>query len=656
MADRKITDLTALTTPASADVLPIVDVSEAAAADKNKKITVGELFKGVPDGTAAAPAIAFESDDGNGIFLSTTDTVGIATNGSSRMTVSTTAVTSTLSVIVPDGTAAAPSVAFTGSGTDTGIYSPGIDQVAVATNGVQRLYIDSTGSIGVGTTTKAWESGQFFAVQFGKGGAVFGRAAGDEDRNGFVSNAYHDAAGWKYIASSAHATRYEQSDGNHLWYYAGTGTADASVAFSEAMRITSAGLVGIGTSSPSSRLHVSGSEGTLVNIQGTSASAYLLLGNSNNNLGYIGYEGTNFNFYPNNTANALVVTPTGVGIGTTAPQNRLQVGDYSGANYITVGSSSSTKGGILFADGITGNEAYRGYVEYDHSNDLLVFGTGGADKVTVDGSGRLLVGTASSIDSASKLQVKDGYINLYHADSVENAGYGVNFSSNGGATGRTHARIALAQTAGNGGTLTFSTTADGASSPTERMRIGENGNVLINTTTLGAGIGFHTKLAIDGGALGDTAVLKNAAGSSANTLYCWNAGTTGNNGFVAFGTEGSYTQRGIINYNRGSGVVAYNTTSDYRAKTLVGQVENPGATIDALKVYRGVMNGATVERPMLVAHEAQEVAPYCVTGEKDAVDDKGNPIYQQMDHQVLVPLLIAEIQQLRARVAALEAQ
>jgi hypothetical protein len=256
VADRKITDLTALTTPASADVLPIVDVSEAAAADKNKKITVGELFKGVPDGTAAAPAIAFESDDGNGIFLSTTDTVGIATNGSSRMTVSTTAVTSTLPVIVPDGTAAAPSVAFTGSGTDTGIYSPGIDQVAVATNGVQRLYIDSTGSIGVGTTTKAWESGQFFAVQFGKGGAVFGRAAGDEDRNGFVSNAYHDAASWKYIASSAHATRYEQSDGNHLWYYAGTGTADASVAFSEAMRITSAGLVGIGTSSPSHDLDI----------------------------------------------------------------------------------------------------------------------------------------------------------------------------------------------------------------------------------------------------------------------------------------------------------------------------------------------------------------------------------------------------------------
>lgn len=87
MADRKISDLTALTTPATGDLLPIVDVSEAAAADKNKKITVQELFKGVPDGTASAPGLAFESDDGNGIYLAGTDTVGIATGGAQRVTV-----------------------------------------------------------------------------------------------------------------------------------------------------------------------------------------------------------------------------------------------------------------------------------------------------------------------------------------------------------------------------------------------------------------------------------------------------------------------------------------------------------------------------------------------------------------------------------------
>jgi hypothetical protein len=93
MADRKISDLTALTTPASGDYLPIVDISEVAAASKNKRITVEELMRGAPDGTAAAPSIAFESDS------------------------------------------------------NTGIYSPGADQLAVSTGGTGRLFVDASGNI-----------------------------------------------------------------------------------------------------------------------------------------------------------------------------------------------------------------------------------------------------------------------------------------------------------------------------------------------------------------------------------------------------------------------------------------------------------------------------------------------------------------------------
>ena len=79
--------MVALTTPASDDVLPIVDISEAAAVDKNKKISIEELFKGAPSGTAAAPSIAFESDGDSGIFLAGTNTVGITTAGTQRVTV-----------------------------------------------------------------------------------------------------------------------------------------------------------------------------------------------------------------------------------------------------------------------------------------------------------------------------------------------------------------------------------------------------------------------------------------------------------------------------------------------------------------------------------------------------------------------------------------
>jgi len=87
VADRKISDLTALLTPATGDLLPIVDISEAAAADKNKSITVGELLRGAPDGTAAAPGIAFESDGGNGMFLGGTDILAFSTGGTQAVTI-----------------------------------------------------------------------------------------------------------------------------------------------------------------------------------------------------------------------------------------------------------------------------------------------------------------------------------------------------------------------------------------------------------------------------------------------------------------------------------------------------------------------------------------------------------------------------------------
>ena len=105
MANRKITAMTALTAPAESDVLPIVDVSEAAATDKNKKITVQELFKGVPDGTAAAPSLAFGSGDGdNGIYLAGTDNVAISTGGSQRISVTNTGTTITGNLTVQGAT------------------------------------------------------------------------------------------------------------------------------------------------------------------------------------------------------------------------------------------------------------------------------------------------------------------------------------------------------------------------------------------------------------------------------------------------------------------------------------------------------------------------------------------------------------------------
>ena len=83
MANKKITELNAATDLAATDVLPVVDVS----ADETKKITTTNLFRTLPDGTAAAPALAFSSDAANGVYLAGTDTVGISTGGTQRFTV-----------------------------------------------------------------------------------------------------------------------------------------------------------------------------------------------------------------------------------------------------------------------------------------------------------------------------------------------------------------------------------------------------------------------------------------------------------------------------------------------------------------------------------------------------------------------------------------
>ena len=81
MANRKISDLTSLTAPDTGDLLPIVDISEAAAADKNKKITYAELLASAPAGSAAAPSFSFDADPNTGLFNPAADTLAFAEGG-----------------------------------------------------------------------------------------------------------------------------------------------------------------------------------------------------------------------------------------------------------------------------------------------------------------------------------------------------------------------------------------------------------------------------------------------------------------------------------------------------------------------------------------------------------------------------------------------
>ena len=97
-------------------------------------------------GTAAAPAYSWIGDPNTGFFRPNADEIAIATNGIQRLTTSNSAISSTLPIDVPLGAAATPSITFSGD-LNTGIYSPGADEIAIATSGTQRLTINSSGNI-----------------------------------------------------------------------------------------------------------------------------------------------------------------------------------------------------------------------------------------------------------------------------------------------------------------------------------------------------------------------------------------------------------------------------------------------------------------------------------------------------------------------------
>ena len=102
---------------------------------------------------------------------------------------------------------------------------------------------------------------------------------------------------------------------------------------------------------------------------------------------------------------------------------------------------------------------------------------------------------------------------------------------------------------------------------------------------------------------------------------------------------------------------AYNTTSDYRSKENVVEMTGSVDRVKQLKPSR--FNFISEPDSKIVdgflAHEVSSVVPEAIHGEKDAVDDQGNPIYQGIDQSKIVPLLVGAIKELTARIEALEA-
>jgi hypothetical protein len=296
------------------------------------------------------------------------------------------------------GDASTPGITFTGD-LNTGVYSPGADQVAISTNGTGRLFIDSSGRALIGTSS----------------------AAGVDNENIpaiLVSS-----------ASSAAAGR-----GVQCVHYGGTTASAASFIGLRRSRGTSADSytsVQNGDTLGSYRFYGSDGSGWVLAagidafVDGTSGA--------NDMPGRLVFSTTSDN--ASSPTERMRIDSSGrVGIGTTpanqgAGNNHLQVHSGSSAAYFSV--TNSTTGASADTNGF--NIVQVGLDSYllNRSNGALLLLTNGTERARIDSSGRLLVGTSSSLDSTSQIQnyVSSGQTRIFtRSDNLSN-GNGCSFQA-----------------------------------------------------------------------------------------------------------------------------------------------------------------------------------------------------------------------------------
>jgi hypothetical protein len=116
--------------------------------DRNGRGAMLAALKNI-DGTAVAPSITFSSEGTLGIYRVSAGVLGIAAAGALVLSISAAGLTFTNPLVLPIGSATAPSVTFV-SNTNTGLYSPGTNQVALTTNGVGALFVSASQNVGIG--------------------------------------------------------------------------------------------------------------------------------------------------------------------------------------------------------------------------------------------------------------------------------------------------------------------------------------------------------------------------------------------------------------------------------------------------------------------------------------------------------------------------
>jgi hypothetical protein len=305
---------------------------------------------------------------------------------------------------------------------------------------------------------------------------------------------------WPYIAltNSSGVTKSQfgyQVNDDLLDIVANSGGIKFRTAGSERMRITSTGLVGINETAPQSGLHVKGSgSSSWITVENTLAGNYSIvdfLNNSGTRVGYIGtYNNDNalyfygaqagpIQFFTNNSEAMRIDSSGRVGIGTSSPNQLLTLGSSTANSTIGLDfeTSNTIRGSILYdanAGELALTSGYSGY------GGRIVFDANGSERMRIDSSGNVGIGTSSPRENLTVINTNIG-------DNGSQSFIRHNQYWNGSAIAIENSSLGTTQIGLNrsgSGALTFETGAVNTAA-SEKARIDASGNLFVNQTSTG---------------------------------------------------------------------------------------------------------------------------------------------------------------------------